>query len=73
MKTKLIALTLVSLILSAAPLLAAPERLELKSGKQKSREVLAKSKVKTIQSSRIQDPEARKAVQEILNYLGMSQ
>ena len=73
MKTKLAIFSCLLLLVSCFSAFAAPERISLKSDKQKTRETLAKSKAKQVQVSRIEDPEARKAIQEIMNYMGLSQ
>ena len=50
---------------------AKPERKAIKSKARKSREVNAKKEVKKIRLKKIQDPEARKAIRQIMNYLDL--
>ncbi len=48
---------------------AEAERMPIKMEEQKVREHLAKQNLKNIDLNRIQDPEARKAIREVMRYL----
>ena len=50
---------------------AKPEQHELKSDDRKTREKTAQDNVKQIDLRDIQDPAARKAIREIMNYLDL--
>ena len=65
-------LLLVSCFLAPASSYGRPEHFELKSKTHKARESQAQANLKNVKVSAIQDPEARRAIQEILNYLGVS-
>jgi len=50
---------------------AEPERIEIKRPDKKLKERVAISQINNIDLRDIEDPAARKAIQEILNYLGL--
>jgi hypothetical protein len=50
---------------------AKPETLALKSDARKQKEVMAKENLKRIQLAKIQDPEVREAIREIVRYLNL--
>ena len=49
--------------------MAKPERLLVKSEQKRNKEKNSKNVIKNIKVGNIEDPEARKAIKEILNYL----
>ncbi|OGW69574.1 MAG: hypothetical protein A2036_04285 [Omnitrophica bacterium GWA2_50_21] len=51
---------------------AKPERMQLKTVEQKAKHDRAKLDAKSVKLSRIQDPEARKAIKAILTDLNLS-
>lgn len=50
---------------------AKPERLEIKEASHRMNEKAAKAQIKNINLKNIEDPEARKAIQQIFNYLNL--
>jgi|GEM_PF-2717635 len=66
---RLIAFFAAALLVLPSLSFAKPERMELKSDQRKAKEEMVKGKTKALQLGRIQDPETKKAIQEILNYL----
>ena len=50
---------------------AEPERLSLKDPAKRVKERGAEAQIKTIDLQNIEDPEARRAIREILNYLNL--
>ena len=50
---------------------AEPERFQLKDPAKKAKEQAAASRIKTLDTRDIEDPAAQKAIQEIINYLGL--
>ena len=50
---------------------AAPERLAIKNADRTAKERLAKTQIKTVNLQDIEDPAARRAIQQIMNYLGL--
>ncbi len=50
---------------------AAPERLSLKEPAKRVKERAAKAQIKGMDLQNIEDPEARRAIREILNYLNL--
>ena len=50
---------------------AKPERLSVKAGNRVVKERAAKAQLKNIDLRSIEDPEARRAIGEILNYLNL--
>ena len=50
---------------------AEPQRLAIKDPDRKTKEEVAKSQIRRIDLQGIEDPEARKAIKEILNYLDL--
>ena len=73
MKTKL--LFACSLLLATCylvpPAFAKPERIEIKEAGKRIKERGAEAQIKTIDLQNIEDPEARRAIREILNYLNL--
>ena len=61
-----------SLGVFAPSLFAKPVHLPIKKAQQKSQEKAAKAQIKNIDLQNIEDPEARKAIREIFNYLNLS-
>ncbi len=51
---------------------AKPERIVIKDAEKKTKERVAASQIKNIDLRDIEDPTARKAIQEIMNYLGLN-
>ncbi len=51
---------------------ASPEKLEIKTAGKRNKEQAAKAQIKTVDLRNIEDPEARKVIREILNYLDLS-
>lgn len=66
------ALLLAACVLFSSSLYAKPERFEIKSEARRTKEERAKAGVKKVNWAKIQDPEARKAIQELVDYLGLS-
>ena len=50
---------------------AEPERLLIKNTQTRTKELTAVAQIKSISLQDIEDPAARKAIQQILNYLGL--
>ncbi len=50
---------------------AEPERLKIKDGQKRNKELSAQSQIKNVYLKKIQDPEARKAIGELFNYLNL--
>ena len=72
MKMKIMAALLVISIMAGLPVaIAKPERLMLKDSVKKSKERVAAAQIKNMDLRDIEDPAARKAIQEILNYLSL--
>jgi len=74
MKTKFLHLLLFLVLGSWLPVpvsFAKPERFEIKKAEHRSKERAAKSQIKNIDLRSIEDPEARRAIREILNYLNL--
>ncbi len=69
LKTILFLMFLFSLTASFAS--AAPERLQVKAADKRVKERASKAQIKNIELRNIEDPEARKAIGEILNYLNL--
>ena len=69
---KTILFLLVSVMVLGGSAYAKPERLEIKHPGRKAKEQTAKAQIKNIRLQNIEDPEARKAIREILNYLNLS-
>ena len=51
---------------------AAPKRIEIKTTSRKIKEGAARAQIKNINLQNIEDQAARKAIQEILNYLNLT-
>ena len=71
MKTTAWILLGISAALIAGPNAFAFERIEIKGADKRAKENIAKAHLKTIDLQNIEDPEARKAISEILNYLDL--
>ena len=72
MKTRIAAILLVVLMIGeASAVSAAPQRIAIKETNQATKERMAQAQIKNINLQDIEDPAARKAIQEILNYLGL--
>ncbi len=74
MKTKFTAvfiLLMMSLMMATDPLWAAPQRLGVKTTELRGKQKTARTQLKTINLQNIEDPEARRAIREILNYLNL--
>ena len=50
---------------------AAPERISIKSPEKATEEKMAVAQLKTVDLQDIEDPAAKKAIEQILNYLGL--
>ena len=50
---------------------AEPERLAIKDATKRTKELAAEAQIKNIDLQDIEDPAARRAIQEIMNYLGL--
>ncbi len=57
--------------LAPSPASAAPERIAIKSQVHKVKEQSAQTALKTVDVRDIEDPAARKAIREIMNYLNL--
>ena len=71
MKIKNILIAIMAVSLGASSAYAKPERLEIKHPGRKAKEQTAKAQIKNVRLQKIEDPEARKAIHEILNYLNL--
>ena len=71
MKKTLVGFLLMLLALDAAGAHAAPERMQIKPAEKAAKEKTASAVIKHIDLKDIEDPAARKAIQEILNYLNL--
>lgn len=71
MKSKIISLALMAMTLAAPAVYAKPERLEIKRADKQVKEKTARAQIKNIDLREIEDPAARKAIGEILNYLNL--
>ena len=72
MKLKNIFFAVLALSLVTSTAWAKPERLEIKKADQRSKEKAAKTQIKNIDLRNIEDPEARRAIREIMNYLNLN-
>ena len=61
----------IALCIASQTAFAKPERMHLKAQGKKTKEQAAQAVTKNIRVGDIEDPTARKAIQEILNYLEM--
>ncbi len=69
---KKIFLILIALIIvSNSPAFAKPERLQMETSDKRTAKRSAKQALKTVDVQSIKDPEARKAIKQILNYLNL--
>ena len=71
MKTRIAGILVAILIFGVSTANAAPQRISIKDTNQVTKERAAKAQIKNIDLRDIEDPAARKAIQEILNYLGL--
>ena len=72
MKKWFVGIFLVIWMLGGLPVAnAAPERLQIKDSQKRTKEQAAVAQIKSINVDDIEDPAARKAIKEILNYLGL--
>ena len=72
MKSRVIGIFLVGAMFGVAQIAnAAPERIAIKTPDQQVKTRMAESQIKAIDLQDIEDPAARRAIQEILNYLGL--
>jgi DNA invertase Pin-like site-specific DNA recombinase len=71
MRKVLLVSALFFMLIHAMSAFAKPERMVLKSDQRKAKEASAQAVIKNIRVGDIEDPAARKAIQEILNYLEM--
>lgn len=65
-------LFLVACSIFTSALYAGPERLQIKTKEKRTQEALAESEAKQVDLSKIEDPEARKALKALFNTLGLS-
>ena len=65
----LIFMWIVGLVSSA---IAAPELIMIKDAQKRTKEQTAAAQIKGINLQDIEDPAARRAIQQILNYLGLN-
>ena len=69
-KTFLMLLFVVSLVTCHLSLaFAAPQRIQIQTDAKKQQKAAAKSRINALRLADIEDPAARKAITEILNYL----
>ena len=61
----------ISMVGGASAAWAAPERMQIKEEGRRVKEDTAKAHLKNINLNNIEDPEARKAIAEILSYLNL--
>ncbi len=71
MRLKTVLLTMLALSLMASNAFAKPEHLPIKRSDARAKQNIAKAQIKQIDLRNIEDPEARKAIREILNYLNL--
>ena len=71
MKKNIFGFLLLSLFLSQQTLYAAPERMIIKDSAKVAKENASRAALKNIAIGDIEDPTARKAIGEILNYLNL--
>lgn len=74
MKTKFLSAVLVLVLgtwFSVSAAMAKPERLAIKKAEHRVKEKNARSRIKNIDLRNIKDPEARKAIREILHYMNL--
>ena len=69
---KKILFLLLAAVLISGTAYAKPEQLRVKSENRRVKEKAARNQLKAVQLNAIEDPEARKAIREILNYLDLS-
>lgn len=72
MKIKKIVIGIIVLGMFAnSTVFAKPERLQIKDANKRAKEHAAKAQIRNIDLKNIEDPEARRAIREILNYLNL--
>jgi hypothetical protein len=72
MKIRILPILLAGWTISAGSFVhAEPERMAIKNPTVNARERTAAAQLKTISLSSIEDPAAQKAIEEIINYLGL--
>lgn len=71
MKTKTILFVMFGLMLTVSSAFATPEKIEIKNANTHVKEKAAQAQLKHIKLSDIEDPAARQAIREILNYLNL--
>ena len=71
MRPKTILFAVLALSLMTLTALAEPERIEIKKAAHRAREGAAQTQIRNIDLRKIADPEARKAIGEIMNYLNL--
>ena len=71
MKIRVTGLVLAIWMFGACVSYAAPERIAIKNAKQAAKERSSKAALKNVDLEDIEDPAARKAIGEILNYLNL--
>ena len=64
--------TILFILLVSSPVLhAAPERMVLKDSKKAAKEKISRAAIRNINLEDIEDPAAKRAIGEILNYLNL--
>ena len=72
MKTMILAAAFFLTVVSLAPaVLAKPEQIRIKDPNKSIKERNAKAQIKNVNLQNIEDPEARRAIREIMNYLDL--
>ena len=72
MKKYFTGILFVTLIFGASASYAGPQMITIKDANKNAKEHMASDQIKKIDLKDIEDPAARKAIQEILNYLGLN-
>lgn len=71
MKKRAVGFLLAIFTIGASVASAAPEHITIKNSDKAAKERIAKTQIKNINLQDIEDPAARKAIQEIVNYLDL--
>ena len=71
MKLRLVLMVLAFLIFGSSALYAAPERMMIKDKKTKAKQSASRAVLKNVDLEDIEDPAAKRAIGEILNYLNL--
>ncbi len=71
MKRTAILIVVLALMLPVSSAFAKPEKIQIKGKGRQSREVTARERMKNMDLRNIEDPEARRAIREILVYLDL--